>query len=472
MTTAASHTRPTPGAPRPYRFPPFQRRLLPNGLTLLVAPVHKLPIITVNTVVHSGAALDPAGREGLAAITASLATEGAGTLDGAALTERFERLGTGLDAGADWDATSLQLTVTPDRLRDALVLLGDVLTRPALPERELDRLREERLAELLQLRAEPRGLADEGFSRAIYAPDARYAHPEGGNENSVRAITLTDVRTWHATHFVPSNTSLIVVGDITAEACERMIGEALVTWSGAASAGSRRVELPDMAARTTGRMHVIPREGAAQSEVRVGHVGIPRTHPDYFAAAVMNAILGGLFSSRINLNLREEHGYTYGAFSAFDWRLASGPFVVSSAVQSESTAEAVREMLGEIERMRQTDVTEEELSLATSFLQGVFPIRYETTAAIAGALANLVIYGLPEDYFDRYRDRIGALRPADVRRAAEMHLRPEDLRIVVVGERTVIEGPLEALGYGVPEIIDAEGRGIGSKPLPNKGVAP
>ncbi len=471
MTAAGTSPRPTPGAPRPYRFPGFERRRLPNGLTLLLAAVHKLPIITVNAVVHSGASRDPEGKEGLASITAALITEGAGTLDGAALTERFERLGTGLDAGADWDATSLQLTVTPDRMRQALALLADVLTKPALPERELDRLREERCAELMQLRAEPRGLADEAFSRAIYAQGARYALPEGGSEHSVRAIALADAIAWHADHFRPANTTLVVVGDITADEGERFINETLGEWKGAASPPNRRLDPVDTAAETPSRLSVIARDGAAQTEMRVGHVGLPRMHPDYFAAAVMNAILGGLFSSRINLNLREKHGYTYGAFSAFDWRLASGPFVVSSAVQSESTAEAVREVLGEIERIRHADVTDEELSLAISFLQGVFPIRYETTAAIAGALANLAIYGLPENYFDDYRDRIGALRPADLRRAAQQHLRPEALRIVVVGERAVVEGPLAMLGYGAPTLVDADGKFISNTLSPNKEVA-
>lgn len=456
--TVATSPRPAPGAPRPYRFPAFAKLHLPDGLTLLVAPVHKLPIVSVSTVVHSGAALDPAGREGLASLAASLVTEGAGTLDGAALTERFEQLGTGLDAGADWDATSLRLTVTPERLPQALALLADVLAAPHLPPRELERLREERLAERLQLRAEPRGLADEEFCRVVYGPRARYALPEAGTEDSVRAITHDDVREWHAAHVAPGNTTIVIAGDITVADAERLIGVALGRWRSPSTVSRLRAEGADApAAGNSSRLHVVARESAAQSEVRVGHVGIARSNPDFFPVAVMNAILGGLFSSRINLNLREEHGYTYAAFSEFDWRSSAGPFVVSSAVQSESTAEAVREMLAEIERIRSADAGDEELSLATSYLQGVFPIRYETTAAIAGALANLAIHDLPADYFDRYRDHIGAIRPADVRRVAETHLRPDELRVVVVGAPDAVEAPLATLGLGAPVLAAAEG---------------
>lgn len=464
MTTAAT-PRPSPGSPRPYRFPAFEERRLANGLTVVIAPVHKLPIVSAHTVIHSGAALDPAGREGLAAIVASLVTEGAGTMDGAALTERFELLGTGLDTSAGWDATSLRLTVTPARLPAALALLAGVLREPLLPERELERLREERLAELLQMRAEPRSLADEEFSRVVYAPDARYAKPEGGGEESVRALTLDDVRAWHQAHFTPANTTLILAGDIDADAGEELVAAAVGDWTSSGNAERRHAENADaQAAAGPSRLRIVMREGAAQSEVRVGHVGLPRKHPDYFPAAVMNAILGGLFSSRINLNLREEHGYTYGAFSEFDWRVGAGPFVVASAVQSDATAESVREVLNEIDKMRAADVTDAELSLATDFLQGVFPIRYESAQAIAGALANMFIYGLPRDYFDRYRERIGAIRPADVRRAAVEYLHPEQLYIVVVGVPETIETPLAALGLGAATVVNAEG-----KPVSNRG---
>ena len=193
---------------------------------------------------------------------------------------------------------------------------------------------------------------------------------------------------------------------------------------------------------------MVAKRDAAQSELRIGHAGVPRTHPDYFSIVVMNAVLGGLFSSRINLNLREQHGYTYGASSYFDWRKQSGPFVISTAVQSEVTAAAISETLKEIESMREKEIGNDELTLATSYLEGVFPIRYETTSAIAGALANLVTFGLPENYFDTYRSNVAAVTTRHVLDAAKAHVRPDELQIVVVGNSDVIREPVEALGFG------------------------
>jgi len=196
---------------------------------------------------------------------------------------------------------------------------------------------------------------------------------------------------------------------------------------------------------------------AKQSEVRIGNVGIPRQHPDYHATVVMNAVLGGLFTSRINLNLRERHGYTYGAFSHVDWRRQAGPFVVSTAVQSEVTAPAAREAVGEIEKIRQEKVSTDELSLATSYLDGVFPIRYETTDAIAGALATLVEYHLPDDFYDTYREHVRAISTDDVLRVAQAHLRPEALQLLVVGDPESVLRPCEEIGFGTATLYDTEG---------------
>ena len=204
-------------------------------------------------------------------------------------------------------------------------------------------------------------------------------------------------------------------------------------------------------------VHVVGKADAPQSEIRVGHVGVPRLHSDYFPIVVMNAILGGLFSSRINLNLREAHAYTYGAFSSFDWRRGAGPFAVSTAVRSDVTDAAVREIMIEIDRMRSAEVSEAELSLATSYLDGVFPIRFETTTAIANALANLVAFGLPNDYYDRYRENIRNVTGGRVLEAARTHVRPDEVQIVIVGDPSLVREPLEELGLGPVRGYDAEG---------------
>lgn len=446
MTTAAARPpRPVPGPSREYHFPRFERSALPNGMAVIVAPIRRLPIVTVLAVVDAGAVWDSRGNEGVAQLTAKLLLEGAGAFDGAELTEAFERLGATIETSADWDCAIVSMTVTSERLDEAFALFADVLRQPSFPLREIERLKSERLAELLQLRAEPRGLADESFGGAVYDSSSRYSVAEGGTEATVGVIARDDIDRLYAARYTPASTAVIVAGDATTESAMRLASEHFGDWSGAAI---RHTPLMDKPARSHAATHLITKAEAQQSELRLGHVSVPRTHPDYFDIVVMNAIFGGLFNSRVNMNLREAHPYTYGAFSAFDWRRGAGPFVVSTAVRSDVTAEAIREVLKEVDRMRREPVSTEELTLATSYLDGVFPIRYETTAAVAGALANQVIYGLPTDYFDQYRRNIRAVTVESVLTAARKHLDPERMQAVVVGDESAVGDKLKDLGFG------------------------
>lgn len=447
---SAPTPRPLPSAPRSYHFPRFERATLANGLRLFVAAVPKLPLVSISAVIDAGATAELEGDEGVATLTAQLLLEGAAGLDGAALADRFERIGTSVEAGADWDSATVSLTVLAERQRDALSLVRDMLRAPAFPEREVARLRDERLAELLQRRAEPGALADDQFARAVYATGARYAVPAAGSTESVRGLTPATVRRFYEKHYQPATTTLVLAGDVTMVRAQALADELFGDWSGAPARADHRAV--DTAARGS-LVHVVAKPDAPQSELRVGHVGLPRRHPDYFAATVMNAVLGGLFSSRINLNLREEHGYTYGAFSAFEWRRDAGPFAIHTAVRSDVTTAAVQEILREIDGMRSAPIDEAELTLATSYLDGVFPIRYETTAAIATALSNLVIHDLPEDFYDEYRGRIRSVTRQDVLRAAQQHLHPDQLRIVAAGDPQVIAGPLAEINGATVEIV-------------------
>jgi len=440
-----SVTRPLPGAPRPYRFPAFESTRLSNGIEVVVAPVARLPLVSVRIIVDAGSSMESLAESGLAALTASALAEGTARADAATLAAEFERLGGALSTGSAWDATQVATTVLSEHFDAAFGLLGEVVRSPAFAAREVDRLREERLAELLELRTEPRGLADERFAGMLFRSGSRYSLPEDGPESTVSGLTAAHCRAWHAARFVPAATTVVVCGDVTVADAVRVVGAALGDWAGRAPPVHA---VDDSPATTTRAVHLIRRTDAPQTELRIGHVGLRRNHPDYFDVIVMNAILGGVFNSRINLNLREQHAYTYGAFSSFDWRRDAGPFAVSTAVATNVTADATREILRELERMRAGPPTPEELSLATSYLDGVFPIRFETTDAIATALATQRILHLPDDYFDTYRDRIRNVTPAGVARASREHLHVDALQVLAVGDSDTIRPGLEALGIG------------------------
>lgn len=449
--------KPTPGPPRDYRFPHFDRRTLGNGVQLVVAPIAKLPLVSVLALVEAGASVEPEGKHGVAALTAKLLLEGAAEMDGGALAEHFELIGAAADAHGDWDVATVSLTVLAERLVEALTLLCAVIRKPAFPEREVQRLKEQRLSDLLQQLAEPRELADEQFASATYHPSARYASPEEGEAASIRALTRADVQAFYSARYQPAGITLIFAGDITTDTAVSLAESLFGDWRGSA---------PAMAPTSIDKaqdgklVRVVAKSDAPQSEVRVGHVGVPRHVPDYFDVMVMNAVLGGLFSSRINLNLREAHGYTYGATSAFEWRRGAGPFVVHTAVKSDVTGPAIQEILREIERIRTEEIGVDELTLATSYLDGVFPIRYETTAAIAGALANLVIHRFDEDYYDVYRSKVRAVTTSSVLQAAQRRLHPEALRIVVVGDPAVITAQIAGVTGMTPEVVGVDGKQV------------
>jgi zinc protease len=448
--TAVTHPRPPAGARRPYRFPAFERTRLPNGIEVVVAPVRRLPLVTIRIVLDTGARQERREEAGVASLAASALAEGTNRLDSGELADAFEQLGGALLTYATWDATQVRSTVLSARLEPALRLLAEVVRTPAFNAREVNRLKEERLAELLELKSEPRGLADERFNESLYRPASRFSVQEGGSEKTIRGLARDDCVAWHAKKFSPAITALVVAGDVDPEEVARVAGNVLGDWS-----ATPPVEFPvdDAPSNSTRLTRLIDRSGAPQSELRLGHVGLRREHPDYFNVTVMNAVLGGVFNSRINLNLREKNAFTYGAFSSYEWRRDAAPFVVSTAVATAVTAPAVREILTELDRMQQGPPTDDELSLSTSYLDGVFPIRFETTDAIAGALAGLLTLRLPDDYYDTYRDRIRAVTADDVLRAARDHIHLDRLQVLAVGDRQQVMPSLEGLPLGPIEII-------------------
>jgi zinc protease len=441
--------RPRQAAPRAYSFPPFGEEVLENGIRLMVCPIPKLPLITLLVVINSGAAADPKGKEGLARLTAKSLVEGTPGKSGIDLSGILEGLGTSLESGADWDSSVLKTTFLAEHLDRVLPLLCEVLIRPTFPERELQRLKAERIADLVQIESEPRALADQKFEAFLYSAESRYSIPSGGSHGSISALAREDLVQFHAQRYAPASTTVIAVGDITLEELQPRLRARLGNWNFPAKGGSPPRNILASVGRT---VRIVDKTDAPQSELRVGHAGLERIHPDYFPAVVMNAVLGGLFGSRINLNLREAHGYTYGASSYFDWRRDAGPFVISTAVQTEVTGAALKEIFLEIDRIRAEEIMESELSLAKEYLDGVFPIRYETTGSIAAALANMRIYGLPRDYYDTYRENIRRVSSAEVLCAARSHVQPEQMQVVIVGNTAALRGSVEELRIGPIEV--------------------
>ena len=449
--------RPVPGHPREYEFPETARTSLSNGLRVVVTPMPGRALIAASLVIRAGAGDEPAGLGGATVLSARALTEGTEVRDAIELTEAAERLGASIHAEAGWDATFAGLDVPASRLTPALDLLAEVLRRPSFPEREVVRLRDERLTDLLQAKADPRRRAEEAFVAAIYAPSSPYHRPAGGLAETVERLTADDLRAIHDRGFDPGRAAIVVAGEVDPEVVLRDADALFGDWIAAPT-----VETPgpiDDTSAVSGRfVQVVHRPGAVQTEIRVGHRALSRRNPDFYPVSVMGAILGGLFNSRLNMNLREEKGYTYGASAGFDMRRASGPFAARAAVNTEVTLPALREMLGELDRIREAPVSDDELRAARDFLVGVFPLRFETPGPVAGSLAGLFVHDLPEDELTRYRGSIEAVTVEDVHRVAREHIRPEAAAIVLVGDHRQFGSALEAEGLGPITVIeDAEG---------------
>ncbi|NLG62904.1 MAG: insulinase family protein [Candidatus Cloacimonetes bacterium] len=445
MSDAWREQAPEPGEPRAFEFPDVHSATLRNGMRVVHARHGRMPVVSAHVVIDAGAAAEPASRGGLAQLTASALHAGTNERDSNQLAWDLELLGVQLNTDVTWDAIEASITPPAAQLADALAVLADVVRNAAFPDGEVGRLREEQLAEILQRMKEPRALANDVVGRCFYAPDAPYARPLIGTTESVGAITPSDLRAFHRDRFTPSSCTLVLVGDIDADSATALAERCFGDWTGTPA------PLPDLIVRPRHEgpsVHIVDRIGAVQSELRIGHIGVPRSHPDYFPLIVMNTIFGGAFTSRLNMNLRETHGFTYGVRSQYTLRRGPGPFLVSTAVGTDVTVRAVEEVLKESERLRSEGVSDEELTNARDYLIGILPLQMQTTGQLASALAELVTYGLPLDYYDNYRDRIAAVTAEDIRRVAREHMRPETFAIVVVGDAASVREGIEGLKHG------------------------
>ena len=444
--------RPAATAPRPYRFPEFERTRLPNGLGVWLIPLPERELASVHLLTDAGAASEEEPQAGIAALVAQLLVTGTRRLDAAAFAETTERLGIEVSSESAWDSARAGFTALGAKLEDGLALLAEMVREPRLDEGEFDRLKAERLNDILQARADPGRLADERFLREVYAPGVPYGRISAGTPESVDGLDIEAARAFHASRYAPAVANVIIAGAIRPDAALASVTAHLGDWRGTGP-GHRTIE---PTARGSGRrVMLVDRPGSVQSELRVGHLGIDRAHPRYFAAMVMAALLGGVFGSRLNRRLREELGYTYGARCAFDPRRSTGPFTATAAVQTEVTVDAIRELLGQLERIRTDPPTESELAEVRDYLVGVFPLRFETTTGIASALEPMAIYGLPDDYWHTYRTNLEAVTVDEVQAAATELVRPDEALILLTGDAAAIRDELATSGLGSLEVVPA-----------------
>ena len=447
---------PTLGPPPKVSLPPIVTRQLPNGLKLMIVEQHELPVADFVLVVGGGGTLDPAAKEGVANLTSSMLTEGTTSRSALEIADQIAFLGIGLSAGSSWDAATVSLHTPTSQLDSALALFSDVVLHPAFRTDDFERVRKNRLTALVQLKDRPTAIADQAYAAILYGTSHPYGHNLLGTEASVTGMSTADLQSFYRTNFLPNNATLIVVGDVTPAQVEQKISALFGGWQRGNVSPFKFSDAPRAGATT---VYLIDKPGAAQSSFRIGSIGVPRSTRDYFALNVMNTILGGTFTSRLMQNLRETHGYTYGARSRFDMRQLAGPFTASAEVVAAKTDSGLIEFMKELNAIRDT-VPVAELNKAKRFLQLSLPSDFETTQQIANQLIPVVLYGLPLDYYNSFVSNVEKITQADVQRVARQYINPSSLAIVIVGDRKSIEAGLKAVNAGPIQVRDFFGQPI------------
>ena len=434
----------------PFRFPSIAKTRLDSGLTIWSVEHRSLPVVTAVVLLRIGSAADPDGRPGLASLTGDMLDEGAGERSALEVNDALARIGAQFDTEVGPDATILTLTTLARFRERALDLLGDIVMRPRFEPHEFARVRELRTTRLRQLRDLAPAVADRAFASLVYAGHP-YGHLAIGTERALQQLALADVAEFHARAYIPSEMTVIVVGDGTHAELSEAVARSFGSWRGGgarpaalARALARCLEEPPYRGR---RAAIVDRPGAAQSELRIGHASARRASPDYHALLVLNMVLGGQFVSRINMNLRESKGFTYGARTSFDFRRGPGPFLLQVSVQTGVTGPAIHESLAELQDIRATrPVAAGELELAQASLTRGYPRNFETAEQIARSVTQLALHDLPDDYFEAFVPTIAALDAGALARAAATHLHPERLNTVIVGDRADVEPQLAEIG--------------------------
>jgi predicted Zn-dependent peptidase len=435
------------------KLTPIVKRTLTNGLPVWIVEMHKVPLVDVTLLVKSGAATDPAGKNGVANITADMLDEGAGARTPLDIADAIAFLGGSLTTGSDWDSSIVRLHLPVSKIDDGLAVMSDVALRPAFATAEFDRLKKTRMTTILQGRDNASTLANLAFAKALYGEPHRYGAPMGGSESTLGRMTVGDVRDFHAKAYQPANAQLIVVGDVTAAAILPKLEKQFGLWKNTGPAAKPTPQPATAPAQRT--IYLVDKPGAAQSQIRIGIIGVSRNTPDYFALDVLNTILGGSFTSRLNQNLREVHGYAYGASSSFAMRAMPGPFTASAGVQTDKTTESLREFFKELDAIREP-MPAGDLERGKNYEALGFPQGFETLAGMAGQLTSMALYALPDTYFNDYVPKIQAVTPAQAQAAAQKYIVPEKLSIVVVGDLSKIEKGIRDANFGTVKVLTVD----------------
>ena len=432
--------------PKPKEF------TLKNGLKVMLIERNELPLVSLSLMFRTGSEQNPKGKAGLASMVAAMLDEGTKTRASLVISDEIENLGMDYYANTDYDYTELGMGSVKETFDASLALFGDILQNPIFDDKEFARVKEERLTGLKTQKDRPAIMNNNTLIDVLYGPTHPYGQPEGGTEASITSITKKDLQDFHKKNFVPSNAVLVLVGNINEADAKSKLEAQFATWKGAAP---KLTKTTTTAAKPGAKVYFIEKENAPQSAMRVALVGIERANADYFPAQVMNAILGGIFSSRLNLNLREKHAWTYGARSGFTYRKAAGPFSASADVQSDHAIESIDETLSELTRISAAEVTDEELSLAKSALAQTFIGAFESNAATASTFGRLAMFNFPLDYYESFAKNINAVTKADIQRVAKAYVRVYEVVIVIVGPKSIEEGLKK---FGTVEKRDAFGK--------------
>jgi predicted Zn-dependent peptidase len=454
QTTPDRMKTPQPGPAPSLTLPPVQAAQLSNGLRVRLVEMHEVPIVKVALVVAAGASEDPAGKFGVAALTAAMLDEGAGSRSALEIADEVAYLGATLGTSSSYDASTISAGVPVARLEPTLALMADVARRPTFPAAELERLRTELLTGMLQAKDNPAAVASLAFPRLLFGTTHRYGTAENGTPETVKAMTVDDLRAFYQARYRPDTSHLLVVGDVTQASVLPLLERAFGTWS-ASGPTPARAAVPASPQPASRRIVLVDKPGAAQSQIRIGWVGVPRATPDYFPLTVANTLFGGSFTSRLNTNLRETHGYAYGASSQFVMRRHAGPFVAAAGVQTDKTGESVREFFNEFDAIRKP-IPDDEFVKAQGNVALGFPGEFETTGDLISRLQAQVVLGLPDDVYSTYVQHVMAVTTAQAGKAMVEHVQPAKFLVVVVGDREKVEAPLKALKLGAVTVLSVD----------------